>query len=63
MATFVSPGEIADMLGVSRQRVDQLTRQPGFPKPVYEGQGGRIWRTKAVERWQANRQTIIRGET
>ena len=31
--------EIAELFGVSTQRVDQLARQPGFPRPVAEPQG------------------------
>ncbi len=39
------------MLGVSRQRVDQLTRRPDFPVPVVELHSGRVWEREAVERW------------
>jgi predicted DNA-binding transcriptional regulator AlpA len=43
--------EVAEMLGVSRQRADQLVRQSGFPKPVAELKGGRIWRVSDIEKW------------
>ena len=43
--------EIAEMVGVSRQRVDQLARQVGFPKPVAELKAGRIWRRRDIQRW------------
>jgi predicted DNA-binding transcriptional regulator AlpA len=43
--------EIADLLGVSTQRVDQLARQPGFPQPVAELKAGRIWRREEVVGW------------
>jgi predicted DNA-binding transcriptional regulator AlpA len=43
--------EIADLLDVSTQRVDQLARQPGFPRPVAELKAGRIWRRHEVEAW------------
>lgn len=43
--------EIADMLGVSRQRADTLTRSKGFPEPEAELKGGRVWSTRAVEEW------------
>lgn len=48
--------ELADLLGVSRQRADQLARYQGFPKPVAELKGGRIWKRGDVERWQKARQ-------
>jgi hypothetical protein len=34
--------EIGDLLGVSRQRADQLTRTEGFPEPVAVLSAGRI---------------------
>lgn len=44
--------EVAEMLGVSRQRADQLVRQRDFPKPVAELRGGRIWRVGDIEKWK-----------
>ena len=45
--------EIAGLLGVTRQRVDQLAREhPDFPKPVADLHMGRIWRRADIERWQ-----------
>jgi predicted DNA-binding transcriptional regulator AlpA len=43
--------EIADMLGVSRQRVTQLTARSDFPSPVAELAQGRVWETAAVREW------------
>jgi hypothetical protein len=44
--------EIASMLGVSRQRVDQLSRaDAAFPDPVAELHAGRIWRLDDIVRW------------
>ena len=44
--------EIADMLNVSRQRVDQIARAGGtFPEPVAVITAGRIWMRSDVERW------------
>jgi len=48
---LVGLAEIADLLGVSRQRADQLSREAGFPNPVASLKGGRIWRTEDVEAW------------
>lgn len=43
--------EIGQMLGVSKQRADQLTQVKGFPKPAAELAQGRVWRRRDVERW------------
>lgn len=44
--------EIAELLGVSRQRAGQLVRDyADFPPPVAELASGRIWETAAVETW------------
>jgi predicted DNA-binding transcriptional regulator AlpA len=49
---LVGVAEIARMLGVSRQRVDQMARSdPEFPAPVAELTAGRIWRLQDIERW------------
>jgi prophage regulatory protein len=43
--------EIAEMLGVSAQRVDQLARRDDFPEPVAVLAAGRIWRLGDIEHW------------
>jgi predicted DNA-binding transcriptional regulator AlpA len=43
--------EIAELLGVSRQRADQLSRTEGFPEPVAEIAAGRIWLREDVDHW------------
>jgi predicted DNA-binding transcriptional regulator AlpA len=48
---LMGTAEIAELLGVTRTRVDQLARQKGFPDPVAVLQAGRIWDRKDVERW------------
>ncbi len=53
---LVGVHEIADLLGVSRQRVDQLARDhDAFPEPVAELHMGRIWRRDDIEQWQSTR--------
>lgn len=39
------------MLGVSRQRVHQLTQREDFPAPVAVLAGGSIWERQAVSDW------------
>ena len=44
--------EVAEMLGVSRQRVHQIIQTyPDFPQPEAELAVGRIWRRDLVARW------------
>jgi prophage regulatory protein len=48
---LVGVTEIGDLLGVSRQRADQLSRTDGFPEPIGAIAAGRIWRRADVEAW------------
>jgi prophage regulatory protein len=49
---LVSMAEIAQLLQVSRQRIDKLSRtDPTFPHPVAELRAGRIWLLKDVQDW------------
>ncbi|MDE3205136.1 MAG: DNA-binding protein [Acidobacteriota bacterium] len=48
---LVGVKEIGQMLGVSRQRADQLSRAGDFPTPVGEISAGRIWLRDDVETW------------
>lgn len=48
---LVGVAEIADLIGVSRQRVDQLTRTEDFPTPVADLASGRIWERGDVDAW------------
>jgi predicted DNA-binding transcriptional regulator AlpA len=46
---FVGVAEAAAILGVSKQRVHQLTEQPDFPTPVQELKATPIWRESDVQ--------------
>lgn len=54
-ATMTTPlmgqAEIADRLGVSRQRVQQLVARPDWPKPYVTLAMGKVWKTDDVEAW------------
>jgi len=53
---LVGTAEIAELLGVSRQYVDRLTRHdPTFPAPEAELKSGRVWTRSKVERWATGR--------
>ncbi|GAB7004442.1 hypothetical protein JCM18899A_19150 [Nocardioides sp. AN3] len=48
---LMGTAEIADLLGVTRQRVHQLTRLDGFPEPTARLAGGDVWESADIERW------------
>jgi predicted DNA-binding transcriptional regulator AlpA len=49
---LVGVAEVAKMLGITRQRVDQIVRaHPDFPEPVAELAAGRVWMKKDVRAW------------
>jgi len=52
---LVGGAEIMAMLGVSRQRVSQLTAHPSFPKPYETLAMGSVWRTEDVIAWAKER--------
>jgi predicted DNA-binding transcriptional regulator AlpA len=44
--------EVASLLGISRQRVQQLTEtDPDFPPPAATLARGRVWERAAIEKW------------
>jgi len=43
--------EIAELLGVSKQRAHQLAGEPEFPDPVAEEGRGRLWDRREVRAW------------
>jgi len=50
----VGAAEIAHMLGLSRQRISQLTADDapyGFPKPWLRLRMGKIWLASEVREW------------
>jgi prophage regulatory protein len=49
--TPIGPHEIAVMLNVSRQRVQQLMAHDDFPEPWAVLATGRIWAAEDVEAW------------
>ena len=49
---LVGVAEIAEMLGVSRQRVNVIVKtDPAFPPPEAELRAGRIWLRASVVAW------------
>ena len=48
---LVGINEVAEMLGVSRTRADQLSRRPSFPEPKVRHARVRLWEEKDVQAW------------
>jgi predicted DNA-binding transcriptional regulator AlpA len=48
---IVGIAEVGQILGLSRQRTDILSRAKGFPEPIATLTGGRIWRRADIEAW------------
>ena len=48
---LVSTVEIAELLGLTRQRIDKLSRSDTFPAPVASLAIGRVWRRDDVVGW------------
>ena len=51
MPELMSAAEIADELGVRRQRVHQLRHTAAFPAPLAELRGGAVWEAAAVRKF------------
>lgn len=43
--------EIAELLGVTRQRAHQLAGSHGFPEPIARLAQGPVWEAAKVETW------------
>jgi predicted DNA-binding transcriptional regulator AlpA len=43
--------EIAELLGVTKQRAHQLAGEDRFPSPVAEDARGRLWDRREVTSW------------
>jgi hypothetical protein len=54
MPELMSAAEIADELGVSRQRVHKLRSTAAFPLPLAELRGGAVWDAAAVRKFAEN---------
>lgn len=51
MPELMSAAEIADELGISRQRVHQLRDTEAFPAPLADLRGGAVWDAKAIRKF------------
>jgi predicted DNA-binding transcriptional regulator AlpA len=46
--------EIAELLGVTKQRAHQIAGESGFPAPVAEDVRGRLWSRYEVQAWRSD---------
>ena len=49
--------EVGALLGVSRQRVNQLLHTDGFPEPIAHLEAGRIWLGADIRAWADQRRS------
>lgn len=49
--------EIAELLGVTKQRAHQIAEEDDFPVPVAEDGRGRLWSRREVQAWASQRGT------
>ena len=59
---LVGTAEVALMLGVSRQRVLQLTRTEGFPMPLARLSMGNVWLAEDIRAWLQRRRAGRSGQ-
>ena len=62
MDEVMAAAEIADYLGVTRQRVAVLVERADFPEPIAHLSVGRVWRTSDVREWAARRPNRIQED-
>lgn len=51
MHHLVGVAEVAEILGVSPQRVHQLRKREDFPAPLVKLAAGYVWERVAIEQW------------
>jgi predicted DNA-binding transcriptional regulator AlpA len=63
VGVLMGQAEIADRLGVTRQRVQQLIARADWPEPYEVLAMGKVWRTEDIEAWiKANRPEVADQE-
>ncbi|MDG4792982.1 hypothetical protein [Micromonospora sp. WMMD1082] len=50
---LMGPWEIAQRLGVTRSRFQQIAMRPSFPRPYQELRATKVWLKSDVEAWIA----------
>jgi predicted DNA-binding transcriptional regulator AlpA len=60
---LVGSAEIGVMLGVGRQRVQQLIGRDDFPEPEVTLAMGKVWKRADVEAWARDHGRVIADES
>lgn len=60
-ANPIGVGEIARLVGLTTQRIQQLMQEPGFPEKWVVLQQGPIWRDTDIKAWAAANRKVTRG--
>ena len=60
--TLMGAHEVGELLGVSRQRVQQLIAAADFPRPVAVLSMGKVWREQDVRAWAKKRGRTLADE-
>lgn len=64
--SLVLQSELADVTGLSKQRVSQVVNgagEPPFPKPTMRSRGGvPLWRVADVDKWNTKRKETQNGK-
>lgn len=53
VGVLMGSAEIAERLGISRQRVQQLMARADWPEPYDTLAMGKVWLSEAIEKWIA----------
>lgn len=48
---LMGASEIGELFGVGRQRVQQFTKMPDFPKPLADLAMGKVWQATDIRAW------------
>jgi predicted DNA-binding transcriptional regulator AlpA len=59
---LMGAAEIAEYLGMSRQRVHQLAERDDFPRPVAVLSAGKFWLGADIREYAARRRANLEGE-
>ena len=54
---------IAELLGITRQGADFLSKRPDFPAPAHKLPTGRVWVRSEIEEWNTRTRTARGAET
>ena len=60
---LMGTSEVAALLGISRQRVLVISRQPDFPKPLAVLKMGNVWRGSDIRDWASQRGSTASSAT